>query len=300
MPEAQKYEHKGRIIRAEMHTSATPQQAWEAWAHAEKIASWFVDRATGDGKPGTTMTWFFDSFGFAQPLQVVDAVPGSLFVLKWEPPPGQGPAGILEVRIAREGGETLLRLVNSGFREGAQWNEEYEGGDSGWRMSLSILKEYLEHYFGRAKKTEMVLRPAAFEYARIRDYFVAAPKLADWLTAAGPRSASGEIGNVGDACRLALREGGTLTGRVLQITKSEVALSWDEIGGTLELKSFSMGPQRMLGVRMTSWKLDADQLKRVATQLEPAVARLAAFFPAAAAAASAGPQGGTTSLEEKR
>jgi hypothetical protein len=203
------------------------------------------------------------------------------------------------VRIASEGGETVVRLVNSGFREGAQWNEEYEGVDSGWRMSLSILKEYLEHYFGQAKKTEMVLRPAVFEYSRIRDYFAAAPKLAQWLTAAGQGSPSGGIGKVGDTCRLALREGGAVTGRVLQITKSEVALSWDEIGGTLELKAFSMGPQRMLGLRMTSWKLDADQLKRAAAQLEPAVARLAAFFPAAAAA-GAGPQGGTTSLEEKR
>jgi len=295
MPEPSKYDHKGRVIRAEMRTTATPQQAWEAWADPEKIAGWFVDRAMGEAKAGGTMTWCFDSFGFVQPLQVVDAVPGSLLVLKWEPPPGQGPAGIVEVRIVREGGETVVRLVNSGFREGAQWDEEYEGTNSGWWMALSLLKEYLEHYFGRTKRTEMVLRPAAFGFAQLREYYVEGPKISQWLAAAG----STGIAKAGDACRFALRDGGTLTGRVLEITKSEVALSWNEIGGTLELKGFAMGPQKMLGVRLMSWKLDAGALKKVAAQMEPAVARLAAIFPAPAAA-SAAAQSGKPLGEEKR
>lgn len=305
MANAAKYEHKGRIIRAEMRTNATPQQAWEAWADPAKIAGWFVDRAAGEAKPGETMTWYFDSFGFAQPLRVVEATPGSLFVLKWEPPPGQGYPGIVEVTVTREGGETVLRLVNSGFREGAQWADEYEGTNSGWQIALALLKEYLERHYGRPKATEMVLRPAAFEFAALREYFLAAPKLAEWLAKAGsrvPTAAGDGIGKAGDAVRLELREGGAVTGRVLEITKSEVALSWDEIGGTLELKAFAMGPQRMLGVRLMSWTLDADGLKKVAAKLEPAVGRLAAIFPAPAAAASAGAaaQSNTPFAEEKR
>lgn len=293
-----KYDHKGRIIRAEMRTTATPQQAWEAWADPQKIAGWFVDRATGEARPGGAMTWFFDSFGIVIPYQVMDAAPGSAFALKWEPPPGQGYAGILDVRIAREGGETVVRLVNSGFREGAEWDEEYEGVNSGWKMALSLLKEYLERHFGRAKKTEIVLRSAAFESTRVLEYFRTAPKLGEWLTKAGT-GAGGGIEKVGDTCRLEFRDGGTMTGRVLEITKKEVALSWEEIDGTLELKAFAMGPQRMVGMRIMSWKLDDGELKNVAARMEPAVGRLAAFFPAAAAAASAGSQAHTTPSEEK-
>jgi uncharacterized protein YndB with AHSA1/START domain len=37
---AEEFEHKGRVLRAEIDTSATPQQAWEAWADPEKIAHW--------------------------------------------------------------------------------------------------------------------------------------------------------------------------------------------------------------------------------------------------------------------
>lgn len=268
------FDHKGRIIRDEIQTTATPQQAWEAWADPEKISQWFVDRASGEAKPGGTMTWFFDHFGYVLPYRVLDAVPGSLFVLKWEPP--QGNSGILEVRVERRGGTTLVKLINSGFREDAAWNDEYEGTVSGWKMALAILKHYLESYFGRSRTMSMILRPAAFTDARLRESFLEGPKLAEWLTT------SGSIGKVGDACELTLRDAGKLTGRVLTITAREVSLAWNEIGGTLELKGFSMGPQRMVGVRMMSWKLDASKAKELEKQMEPAVERLAALFPAPA------------------
>ncbi|MGB0035916.1 MAG: SRPBCC domain-containing protein [Candidatus Acidiferrales bacterium] len=290
MADEKKIEHKGRIIRAEIRTSATPQQAWEAWADPEKIAGWFVDRAKGEAKRGGNMTWYFDNFGYELPYKVVDAVPGSLFVLKWEPP--QGDPGILEVRIAREGGATVVRLINSGFREDAKWSEEYEGVDSGWRMSLAILKYYLENFFGKRRTMSLIMRPASFEYHQLRDYFLDAGKLSQWLVSGG------SIGKVGDACQLVLRDGRKLTGRVLEITKWEVALSWEEIRGTLELKGFSMGPQRVVGIRMMSWKLDAAGTKVMEGPLGAAVERLAALFPASALAQPEGPAR-KTPFEEK-
>jgi uncharacterized protein YndB with AHSA1/START domain len=276
MSNENKFEHKGRVIRAEMETSATPQQAWEAWADPEKIAQWFVDRASGEAKSGGTMTWFFDNFGYVLPFKVLDAVPGELFVLKWDPP--EGISGLLEVRITREGGSTLVRLIQSGFREDAKWDEEYEGTASGWQMALAILRHYLENYLGHAKKQLLLIRPAAFDYTQLRPYFLDASKLSEWLTTAG------SIGNVGDPCHLALRDAGKLTGRVLAVTKREVALSWEEIGGTLDLKGFSMGPQRVLGVRCFSWTKTAGEMKQLESQLGAAVERLASHFPILATA----------------
>jgi uncharacterized protein YndB with AHSA1/START domain len=297
MTHDKKFEHKGRIIRAEIETSATPQQAWEAWADPEKIAHWFVDRASGEAKPGGTMTWFFDEFGYVLPYKVVDAEPGKLFVLKWEAPQG-GPVGILEVTIERKGGATHVRLVNSGFREDAAWNDEYEGVVSGWKMSLAILKYYLENHFGCAKTALLLMRPASSTYEQLHTYFVDASKLASWLTK------SGTIGKVGDACRLELRDGGTfiatLTGRVLADTGREVTVSWEEIGGTLELKGFTMGPQRMAGVRCISWKLNPEERTRLETQLKAAVERLAGLLPAPVATdAKEGTAGQTTPFRDK-
>jgi uncharacterized protein YndB with AHSA1/START domain len=269
MTQEKNFDHKGRMIRAEIETSATPQQAWEAWADPEKIAQWFTDRASGEAKPGATMTWFFDKFGYALPYKVVDAEPGKLFVLKWE---AQGNVGILEVRIERRGGSTLVKLVNSGFREDAAWNDEYEGVVSGWEMALAILKYYLENHFGRNKTTILVLRPASFTYERLLEYFREELKLARWLTA------SGSIGKVGDSCQLKLRNDATLNGQVLAVTQREVTVSWKEIGGTFELKGFSMGPQRMLGVRVFTWRLNLLEAKKIENQMEAAVERLAALF----------------------
>jgi uncharacterized protein YndB with AHSA1/START domain len=271
MAHKKSFDHKGRMIHAEIETSATPQQAWEAWADPEKIAQWFTDRASGEAKPGGTMTWFFDRFGYALPYTVVDAEPGKLFVLKWEPP--QGDTGILEVGIERQGGTTLVKLINSGFREGAAWNDEYEGIASGWKMALAILKHYLENYFGRSKTMILVLRPASFNYEQLREHFLDQAKLARWLTT------SGSIGKVGDSCDLKLRDDGTLHGQILAVTQREVTVSWKEIGGTLELKGFSMGPQRLLGVRIFSWRLEAGDARKIENQMEAAVDQLAAFFP---------------------
>jgi uncharacterized protein YndB with AHSA1/START domain len=271
------FEHKGRIIRAEIRTSASPQQAWEAWADPQKIAAWFVDRAAGEAKPGGIMTWFFDDFGYELPYKVVDAIPGSLFVLKWDPP--QGDSGILEVRIAQEGGATVVRLINSGFREDAKWNEEYEGVNSGWQTALSVLKEYLENYFGRSKKTLLIVRPASYSFDQLREYFLDPAKLSKWLTV------SGAVGKPGEDCELLLRDGGKLSGSVLAVTKWEVALSWKEARGTLELKGFAMGPQKMLGVRVTLWNSDSGGNSGLKARMEAAVERLASIFPAPAGAA---------------
>jgi uncharacterized protein YndB with AHSA1/START domain len=279
MADSTNFEHKGRIIRAEIATSATPEQAWEAWADPEKIAQWFVDRATGEAKPGGTMTWFFDEFGYALPYKIVDAVPGKLIVFKWEAP--EGIPGILEVRIEREGGATMVRLVNSGFREDAAWDEEYEGVNSGWKMALGILKFYLENHFGHAKSAMQIIRPAQFAYEEVLRYFLEAEKLAQWLMTAGA------IGKVGERCELQLRDAGKLTGRVLAITSREVTVSWDEISGVLELKAFSMGPQRVVSLRGFSWRLNAEEMAAIEQKLHQAVERLAARFLLSAAAGDA-------------
>jgi uncharacterized protein YndB with AHSA1/START domain len=279
--ETTKFEHKGRVIRAEIQTTATPEQAWEAWADPEKIAQWFVDRATGEAKPGGTMTWFFDKFGYAIPYKIVDASPGKRIVFKWEPP--QGNPGILEVRIQREGGTTMLRLINSGFREDAAWDEEYEGVSSGWKMALGILKFYLENHFGRSKTAIFLFQPAIFSYAELLPYFLEPAKLGLWLTTAGA------IGKVGTACALQLRDAGSLAGRVLAITSREATVSWDEMGGVLELKAFAMGPQRVVCVRVMSWRLNAVETAALEQNMNRAVGRLAALFPVGAA-------GGDTSL----
>ena len=43
-------------------------RAWVAWADPQQIANWFVDRAEGEARPGDTMKWFFDTFGYGMDI----------------------------------------------------------------------------------------------------------------------------------------------------------------------------------------------------------------------------------------
>lgn len=266
-------EHKGRILRAEIRTKATPQQAYDAWADPEKIAHWFPDRAEGKAEPGATITWIFDKFNYRIAYEVLIAQPAEKFAIRWNPPPGMN-AGVLEITIFKEGGETVIRLVNSGFREGAEWNEEFEGVDSGWGMALALLKHYLENYFGTSRASFLVMRPAEFSFERVVELQRTPAGLKKWLTK------SGDYGEVGESFSLELQGGGKASGSVLARTKRETALGWDEIHGVLELKAFSMGPQRMLCVRGCGWGLSAEKAKELEGQMERAVERLATALAA--------------------
>ena len=172
--------HRGRQLKVEMRTRATPEQVYEAWADPEKIAHWFVDRARGKAEVGSIFTWIFEKFGYEIPYEVVAAEPGRRFALGGEAPKS-GPF-LLEVTIAREGGETVVTLVNSGFLDGSQWDEEFEGIVSGWTSGLAILKHYLENYPGRPKTTILVMQPAAIEFTNLLPLYATAEGLDRWLT----------------------------------------------------------------------------------------------------------------------
>ena len=276
-----KFEHGGRIIRDEIRTTASSQQVWEAWTDPVMIAQWFTDRADGKPEVGTTFTWFFDKFGYALPYTVVAAEPGKRFALKWDQPGSGYPPGLLEITIHREGGETRLELVNSGFKESADWNDEYEGIVSGWRMSLAILKHYLENHFGQPKSQFMVLRPAQFEYEQLKPYFLREDFLAKWLTR------SGGIGAQGERYTLVLRDSSKMSGRVLAVTPREVTLSWEEMRAAFEMKAFAFGPgKRMVGVRGLCWGMEPARAQQLENEMTPAVERLAAVFAPSASAAS--------------
>lgn len=261
-------EHLGRVIRAEFRTTATPGQVYEAWADPEKVAHWFPDKAEGKAVPGETITWIFDKFNYRIPYEVLRAEPGKQFTIRWNPPPGMN-AGILDVTMERTEGVTRVRLVNSGFREGAQWNDEYEGVDSGWQMALSVLKLYLEKYFGTPRSSFMAMIPASFAFEQLPAVQRTSAGLQKWLTT------SGDMGDVGGLFALELQDGGKVSGRVLAKTKLETELEWQEIRGALGLKGFAMGAQKMIGVHGCGWGLSLENAKAIEQRMERALERLA-------------------------
>jgi uncharacterized protein YndB with AHSA1/START domain len=261
------------MMELEMRTSATPQQVYEAWADPVKLSQWFTDNARGEAKPGSTMYWIFEKFAYEIPYEVVDAVPGKLFALGGELP-GRPPF-LLEIVIEQgEGeGETVMRLVNSGFLEGGKWDEEYEGVSSGWEMSLALLRYYLERHFGQPKRSFLAIEPAQFSLGEILRWYTEAELLGEWLAldANGVQTPS----EVGERVRIPLPSGRTIEGETLAVTGREVAFSWSAEDVVLELKAFMMGPNPVVSVRGTAWRVDADRLAAIEREMEAALKRLA-------------------------
>jgi uncharacterized protein YndB with AHSA1/START domain len=258
-----------RSIEAGFRTTAPPERVWEAWADPARIAEWFTDGADGRAEVGSTFTWIFDRFGYRIPYTVLASSPGERWSLRWEGP-GR-PPGIIDVGIARQGGETVVRLVNSGFLVGAEWDEEYEGMRSGWRLAMALLKEYVERYWQRPKRAALVMRPAEFTYEELRPFYGEPPLLRRWLTR------SGSVGKEGADCHLVLRDGASVTGRVIASTGTEAAVTWGEVDGVLELKTFAMGPEkRAICLRAISWSRPPEWVADTERWMTDALDRLAA------------------------
>lgn len=266
--------------RRQLRTRATVEQAWSAWAEPEIIAQWFADRAHGEAVEGGTLTHVFETFGMEVEHRVVEVVPGERLVLE-----AVGPSGVpfrQQIHVRRDGGTTLVDLVHSGFGDDAPWGDEFEGIDSGWTMALAVLRHYLEHHYGRPRHQAFAMRPvstgapapapsdASAGAPSFDALFRSAEGLGRWLTRAGA------VGEVGEAVALELREGGPLHGQVLAWTGREVALSWAEQEGTLELKSFPFGRMGlMIALRASSWSASPPDRAAMERWMQAALDRLA-------------------------
>ncbi|MGH2708720.1 MAG: SRPBCC domain-containing protein, partial [Actinomycetota bacterium] len=195
---------KGRTIEAETRTRATPRQAWEAFADTERVADWWVDKVEGKAELGAEMVWAWESLAMRSPVQIVEMVPGERLVLEWQEGPG---AVVWEIDVVRQGGETVVKIVASGFGEGDAWDELYEGQKGGMPGLMKVLKQYLDQHFGERRRVVSVMRETARPEEARR--FLTQPELMTrWL------AREAEIGRPGEPARLLLRGGRTWTGTV--------------------------------------------------------------------------------------
>lgn len=272
-------EHAADRVECDARVAAEPERVWEAWADPERIAGWFVERAVNRAEEGARVTWAWDRFGLEVEQEVVVADSPRRLVMKTPGPTGG--ARILEVTLEAERSETVVRVVQSGFGDGPAADAAREGTESGWVIALALLGHYVENWFGRSKSELVALRPVARDCTDVAAYHRETARLAEWLTTGTARPADadgdGAAGSGARRTRLTLRDGGRSTGIVLAEAGSERVRTWEEIGGTLELKAFPVATGGcMVGVRVVSWLLSQREVDRLAAPLEAAVDRLAA------------------------
>ena len=153
-----------RAFRMSLDLDATPDEVWRALTEAEELVRWFPTGARVTPGRGGTMLW---SWGHGEDwVTRIDAwEPGKLLRLVQDdarPYDAQGnalpPVEVEPARIAVEftletlQGRTRLRLVHSGFGQGAAWDAEVDGISEGWQAELRSLRHYLRRHRGRDRK----------------------------------------------------------------------------------------------------------------------------------------------------
>jgi uncharacterized protein YndB with AHSA1/START domain len=123
-----------RSIELEVEVVGTVEEVWQAIATGPGISSWYVPHTVEEHEGGTATA----SFGPGPEMQVTGRVAA------WEPPRrvvfdgGEGAGGLaFEWLIeARGGGTCVVRLVNTGFGSGEDWDAQYDGLSEGWGLFL--------------------------------------------------------------------------------------------------------------------------------------------------------------------
>jgi uncharacterized protein YndB with AHSA1/START domain len=136
-----------RTIDLSVEVPGSPEQVWEAIATGPGISSWFIPHQVEPHVGGAVV---MDFGGFGKETARVAA---------WEPPARvvfESLEGRDDGRLAyewlveaREGGTCVVRLVNSGFGTGQDWDNDYDGMSVGWRLFLENLRLYLTHFPGQ-------------------------------------------------------------------------------------------------------------------------------------------------------
>lgn len=138
-----------RVIDLSVEVPGTPEEVWEAVATGPGITSWFIPHELEE-REGGEIAMDFGSFGVEKAT-----------VTAWEPPHRAVFAGGPEGRVlayewtveARDGGSCVVRLVNSGFGPGEDWDADYDGMSLGWRLFLANLRLHRTHFAGRRARS---------------------------------------------------------------------------------------------------------------------------------------------------
>lgn len=225
-----------RAIELEAEVVGTPEQVWDAIATGPGITSWFVPTTVVPEVGGEVR----QSFGVGEEMQVEGRVQA------WEPPhrfvygEHENPDGGLAFEFlveARDGGSCVVRLVNSGFGTGEEWDGQYDGMEKGWRLFLQNLRMHLAHFPGQEAAVTLAMGMAMAPAAEVWSQLVGALGTGDLV--------------VGQRVRTGPGAPATLAGEVRFVADGVATVLLDEpAAGTGLLAAEPMGPGVAVSVQL--------------------------------------------------
>ena len=135
---------RSRAIELEVEVPGTPEEVWEAIATGPGVTSWYVPFEVEPREDGR-ITLDFGTFGR------VEAVVSALdrpHRFAYRGAREEEPLAHEWIVEGRGRGTCVVRLVNSGFGEGDDWDLQYDAMGEGWQIFLQSLRLHLTHHRG--------------------------------------------------------------------------------------------------------------------------------------------------------
>ncbi|MEA2464808.1 MAG: hypothetical protein QOJ98_2555 [Acidobacteriota bacterium] len=141
-------------VETELAIDADAATVWRALTEGEELKRWFsLDARVTPEVGGAVWLSFGEGMDWEAPIEIwepnrhlrtIDPAPSTLAV---------------DYYIESKGGETVLRLVHSGFAADA-WDDELETLNGGWRAFLATLRNYLERHRGEPRTLAYFRHPS--------------------------------------------------------------------------------------------------------------------------------------------
>jgi uncharacterized protein YndB with AHSA1/START domain len=146
-----------RTFSMSLDIDASPEDVWRALTDAGELTRWFPLQARVTPGKGGCVFWGWNEH-WAWESQIDAWEPGKrlrlfenrpAFDVNGQPIAGPRQQLAMEFTLETHAGQTRLRIVHSGFGDGASWDDELESVSAGWQFELRGLRHYLEHHKGR-------------------------------------------------------------------------------------------------------------------------------------------------------
>lgn len=133
-----------RQIVKEVFIQALPDVVWRALTEADELKRWFpVDARVQPGVGGSV--WLSWGGGTEGEAPITAWEPNRR--LQWTETRGAVKLAV-DFHIEAKSGGTVVRLVNSGFGAGPDWDDEFHMTEGGWAYFTQHLRWYLERHHG--------------------------------------------------------------------------------------------------------------------------------------------------------
>jgi uncharacterized protein YndB with AHSA1/START domain len=120
-------------------------EVFEAVVDPKKLSSYFTKTASGRLAEGQTVMWSFTEAPEPFPVKVRQVVSNERIVFEWAAAEGGYDTTVEMVFKPLEGGDTMVQIRESGWRDTPKGIESSYGNCSGWMHMACCLKAYLEY-----------------------------------------------------------------------------------------------------------------------------------------------------------